>query len=119
MTGWTDPKTWRRFCPPDALCDKCEEPLAFRLIPEGQRGAGKWMPCNPDGSDHFDICREVAIRKGLRSASSGASPPKMSVSCYKGPTWRGDVPPWDPSLSKEWRPMTAEEVVEQYPEAIQ
>jgi len=27
---------------------------------------GKWCPCNPDGSDHWDLCREMAIKKGLK-----------------------------------------------------
>lgn len=35
-------------------CYKCGLPLAFKKLP-----SGKWYPTNPDGSDHWDLCREV------------------------------------------------------------
>lgn len=35
-----------------AYCEKCGGPLGFYL-----NERGKYSPCNPDGTDHFDICR--------------------------------------------------------------
>ena len=40
------------------LCKKCGEPIAFKKLP-----SGKLCPTNVDGSEHFDICREVRNRK--------------------------------------------------------
>jgi hypothetical protein len=52
-------KPARVFRPADApLCEKCELPLAFTQLENG-----KWRPCNPDGSDHWDICRDVRYAK--------------------------------------------------------
>lgn len=53
------------YAPVGAMCEKCQEPIAFYKITSG-KAAGKWCPCNPDGSDHWDLCREVAIKKGLK-----------------------------------------------------
>jgi hypothetical protein len=54
------------WTPPDgATCGKCLEPIAFYKIEEGP-GAGKWCVCNPDGTDHWDLCREQQIKKGLK-----------------------------------------------------
>jgi hypothetical protein len=38
-------------------CDKCGLPLGFR---ENKRG--KREPCNPDGTDHWDTCRETRLK---------------------------------------------------------
>ena len=46
-----------------STCRKCGQPLAFK-----RNENGKMVPTNPDGSDHFDICRqrqfEVVKTKG-------------------------------------------------------
>ena len=39
---------------PAPLCAKCDQPMGFV-----QLESGKWRPCNPNGSDHWDKCREV------------------------------------------------------------
>jgi len=35
-------------------CNKCGLPIAFKKL-----ASGKYCPTNPDGSDHFDECREA------------------------------------------------------------
>ena len=51
--------TDRIFRPtPPPLCAKYDLPMAFM-----QLANGKWRPCNPDGSDHFDRCRDVRYAK--------------------------------------------------------
>lgn len=35
-----------------AKCKKCGGPLAFKRV------SGKLWPMNPDGTDHYDVCRE-------------------------------------------------------------
>lgn len=48
----------RIFNPGGARCEKCDLPLAFVEL-----AGGKWRPCNPDGSDHWDVCRDVRYAK--------------------------------------------------------
>ena len=43
---------------PAPICEKCDLPLGFV-----QLDSGKWRPCNPDGSDHWDQCRNVRYAK--------------------------------------------------------
>jgi len=43
---------------PPPLCEKCNLALAFTQLENG-----KWRPCNPDGSDHWDLCRDVRYAK--------------------------------------------------------
>ena len=51
--------TDRIFRPsPAPLCAKCDLPMAFI-----QLANGKWRPCNPDGSDHWDKCRDIRYAK--------------------------------------------------------
>lgn len=40
------------------LCKKCGEPIAFVKL-----ASGKLCPTNVDGSEHFDVCREVRNKK--------------------------------------------------------
>lgn len=39
-----------------ANCYRCGEPIKF------ERKNGKSYPVNPDGSDHFDLCRETSFK---------------------------------------------------------
>lgn len=41
------------FVPEDAQCGKCGSPLGFY---KNERGL--WVPCEIDGGDHWDACRE-------------------------------------------------------------
>lgn len=41
-----------------SVCKKCGLELGWKKLPNG-----KWCPTNPDGSDHWDLCRETQ-RKG-------------------------------------------------------
>lgn len=50
--------TGRVFTPKGAVCGKCDLPMGFIELPNG-----KWRPCNPDGSDHWDVCRDVRYAK--------------------------------------------------------
>jgi hypothetical protein len=42
----------------NATCGDCGLPLAFYRLPNG-----KACPCNPDGTDHWDLCRDVRYAK--------------------------------------------------------
>lgn len=42
-------------------CKKCGLPLAFYRLPNG-----KACPCNPDGTDHWDLCRTVRYAKARK-----------------------------------------------------
>lgn len=44
-----------------STCGKCGEPLAFYRLPNG-----KACPCNPDGTDHWDLCRKIRYAKAKR-----------------------------------------------------
>jgi hypothetical protein len=44
-----------------ATCGDCDLPLAFYRLPNG-----KACPCNPDGSDHWDTCREVRYARAKK-----------------------------------------------------
>ena len=50
------------FNPKGCFCEKCDRKLAFR-----KTASGKWCPCEPDGSDHWDICRETQVKLGRLS----------------------------------------------------
>ncbi len=93
----------RVFAPHGLLCEKCERPLAFRLLP-----SGKWCPCDPDGSDHWDGCKEVQRKEmGILNADGTVNwdalkryDPPRTVKPKRGIThfYCGAVPPWDESL---------------------
>ena len=42
-------------------CRKCGAPLGWRRAQFN--GVWKWVPTNPDGSDHWDLCRELQTKK--------------------------------------------------------
>lgn len=39
---------------PKTLCKKCGLPIAFKKLANG-----KFCPINPDGSDHWDLCKQT------------------------------------------------------------
>jgi hypothetical protein len=51
----------RQVFPSKKVCGKCNLPLAFFKLPNG-----RWCPCNPDGSDHWDTCRTVRYAKAKK-----------------------------------------------------
>jgi len=80
---------------PGAKCYKCMEPIGFYKIESG-KGAGKWAPCNPDGSDHWDLCREEAIKKGLKEPGVDYYFGGRTLGDnFNGIPYDGDAPPWD------------------------
>lgn len=42
-------------------CAKCGRELAFR-----RNARGRWEPCNPDGSDHWDLCRQIRYARAMK-----------------------------------------------------
>jgi len=83
------------YKPKDAVCGKCNGPLAYYKLP-----SGKWCPCNLDGSDHWDDCKEAiskgtyGIQKTFINFERGKpqNPAKLKV------FYSGRIPPWDGRL---------------------
>jgi hypothetical protein len=71
-------------------CRKCGLPIAFKKL-----SSGKYCPTNPDGSDHFDLCRET-IRGGrpFDPARDMRSSGWITGEHYK-PDSNPDEIPWD------------------------
>jgi hypothetical protein len=44
-----------------AVCSKCDQPIALY-----KNARGRWVPCNPDGSDHFDQCSRAVMARVMR-----------------------------------------------------
>lgn len=44
-----------------AVCAKCDQPIAFY-----ENEKGRWVPCDPDGSDHFDKCSRASMARVMR-----------------------------------------------------
>lgn len=78
------------------LCEKCGEPLAFRKLDNG-----KWSPMNPDGSDHWDICKRIALKKAGKKLLVHELR-YMTVPLGKMPLIESEVPPWDESIVEDW-----------------
>ena len=80
----------RIYAPEDAQCGKCGLPLAFKKL-----DSGKWCPTNPDGSDHWDICREVYNKKMgitlINHKFGGTTNPR---NLKPEDLYQGDAPPW-------------------------
>jgi hypothetical protein len=79
-------------------CRKCGLPLKFKWLRQG-----KWSPINPDGTDHWDLCKSTTRRaEGIEISYEGRTG-------GPGYVWCGRVPPWDESLG-EYRPYTDQEM---------
>ena len=91
------------------LCAKCHLPLAFK-----QLESGKWCPTNPDGSDHWDLCREtrIAAMSPLERALLARRDAIAAAPVWTGTTkyvWNGTIAPWDNSLGPFRKFTKAEE----------
>lgn len=83
-------------------CRKCGGALKWKRL-----GNGKWSPMNPDGSDHWDLCKSV-VRKNGGAVVEFHSRTRGDVSKYGDYVWCGDMPPWHTSLG-DFRNFTAAE----------
>jgi hypothetical protein len=95
------------------LCRKCGLPLSFKRIQKG-----KLCPTNPDGSDHWDLCRTTWLRN-MRPEERAAYDLADAAMRAPRPTWGEGIthvycddriPPWDESLG-EFRHFTDAEKV--------
>lgn len=68
-------------------CRKCGSALKFKRL-----RSGKWSPINPDGSDHWDLCKSITRR------AQGTEIEYFGRTGGPGYVWCGPVPPWDESL---------------------
>ena len=81
-------------------CKKCGLELGFRKLP-----SGKWCPTNPDGSDHWDLCRKTQWKKGLQEPEQyhlAGVPRRKYITKAVGVTefFDEDWPPWFASESE-------------------
>jgi hypothetical protein len=89
-----------------ATCDKCGQPLSFvRRV--GKYGVMKLWPVNPDGSEHWDLCKRIQ-REGIGMEAVMAKHPPACTHCRYTHVYCGAVPPWDESLGA-FRDFTAAE----------
>ena len=70
-------------------CRKCGLPLKF------VRRNGKWWPANPDGSDHWDLCKRTQRKDMVYRPQKEALHKGKHTKFYEG-----SVPPWDESLGE-------------------
>lgn len=78
-------------------CRKCGSELGWKRV------KGKWHPTNPDGSEHWDLCKSI-VRK-----SEGVEFEYFGRVGGPGYVWCGDVAPWDESLG-DFRDFTDAEM---------
>ena len=70
----------RVFTPPGgATCEACGAPLGFY-----KNTRGKMVPCNPDGTDHWDVCRD----RRYAVAKQGKHINNKREEAYYGPNGR-------------------------------
>ena len=67
----------------------------------------KWFPANPDGTEHWDLCKRIQRERIGMEAVMAKHPPARSRSRVTH-VYCGAVPPWDESLG-EFRDFTAAE----------
>jgi hypothetical protein len=92
-----------------AICRKCRHPIKF--IQRDFKGVLKYMPVNPDGTEHWDICRGI-VRTPEWATRRIAEEEADYPSGWRGKAkyvYIGDVPPWDESLG-EFRKFTPAEI---------
>jgi hypothetical protein len=86
-------------------CDKCGLDIAFKRV------KGKWWPTNPDGSEHWDSCKQTQrAGKVYTPEPPGITKPHAGITHV----WRESAGlPWDepgkPSLLGDLRDFTKEE----------
>lgn len=109
-------KNW--FVPRDApKCRKCGLHIGFRKIENG-----RWTPCNLDGGDHWDLCRQTRLanaspeEKAARARHDAKlAAPVVIVGRECSHVYRclkDSLPPWDGRLGPVFRPFTSEEIAE-------
>lgn len=98
-----------------ANCGKCGLPLAFKKLP-----SGKLCPTNPDGSDHWDLCRLTHLKKTNKRRLDHHCE-YMTVPIGKPPVVPDDgLPPWDESLvldrswSRGWKSVRIKNPIFKY-----
>lgn len=74
-----------------AYCNSCGLPIRFT-----KHRNGKWMPVNPDGSEHWDLCRQEQ-RKGW-VFDPAKHPPISTEGKHRHFYELTDPPPWDETL---------------------
>lgn len=77
-------------------CQKCGLPLKFEKR-EGKGGVVKWFPVNPDGSEHWDLCKTTQrARDGVTTQDDLRNHPIA----YTWPDSRGGVArsTWNPPM---------------------
>ncbi len=73
-------------------CYKCGGKIAFKKLPNG-----KWCPTEPDGSDHWDACKQRRNPNAPTiSTNNKITNPQKRTKFYSDP----DIPPWDESLGE-------------------
>lgn len=93
-----------------AECRKCG--LAIRFGRRVFEGVEKWVPVNPDLTDHWDTCKGATrdaewTARAIERGNRGRSVTGLHVKHV----WSGEVPPWDFSLG-DFRDFTAAEKAE-------
>ena len=94
-----------------ATCKKCGNPLAF--VKKLYKGVLKFCPVNPDGSEHWDLCRGI-VRTPEWAARRIREEEAEYPSGWRGTAkhvWCGPVMPWDESLGA-FRSFTKQEIAE-------
>lgn len=82
-------------------CRKCGLPLGFKKLENG-----RWCPINPDGSDHWDLCRDTQYknmsqreRDAYRARQASMMAPRKTNGRNLTHVYANEaVPPWDESL---------------------
>jgi len=70
-----------RLVPPLTRCRGCQAPIVWR-----RTEAGRWMPCNPDGTPHWATCPKAeAFRRLRRRRDFTRAAPGRSSSATSGP----------------------------------
>lgn len=80
------------YKPKGATCGKCGGPLAFY-----KRESGLWTPCEVNGDDHWDICREnLSVGKyGIKKVFDTQRPGvKTKCTDHSLPVFDGVGVPW-------------------------
>jgi len=92
-------------------CRKCGKPIIF--VKKEFGGVLKWVPVNPDLSEHWDACKGIVRTPewcARRIAQEHAEYPTRLLGRH-GHVYCGDVPPWDESLG-DFRTFTKAEIAE-------
>lgn len=90
-------------------CKKCGSGLKWKML-----ASGKWCPVNPDGTDHWDLCRSIT-----RGAEGPTVVFHMRTKGKGTHVWDSELPPWDESLGAfrgfTKAEMQAEEICRRHP----